>query len=603
MAVGSLKIHTENILPIIKKWLYSDKDIFVRELVANACDALHKCKTLREHGLLECTDEELRINIRVDKEARTLTFSDTGLGMTAEEVEKYIAQVAFSGAEEFVSKYQNSQEGEQIIGHFGLGFYSSYMVAQTVTIDTLSYTASASSALWTCDGSATYTLDTGTRTQRGTTITLYLDKESDEFLDESKIRSILQQHCAFLPFPIYLGDSLVNKKEPLWLKNPSDCTDADYLEFYKTLYPFEPDPIFWIHLSVDYPFHLKGILYFPKVVKNFDFGKNAIKLFCNRVFICDGCKDLMPDYLLVLRGALDSPDIPLNVSRSTLQMDQTVRKLATHIAKKIADRLSSLCTLEKERFLSYWSDIELIVKLGMLQDEKFYEKTQDILVWKNTQGQWTTLNDYCAATAVEKVFYTTEEASPLVDLYREKGIEVLVASSPLDIPLMNFLENKVDKLKFQRIDGALDEALLDSTREKTLLDAEGKTESARIASLIRSQLDVTDLEIEAKSLQNDKTPGFLVIDEEMRRFKEAMALSRQSYPMQLPGKKTFVVNTNSKLVQAIYRLQEKNPSLSKELSTHLYELALLSQKEMEPSKLPGFIARSSQLLEALAEPL
>lgn len=603
MVVGSLKIHTENILPIIKKWLYSDKDIFVRELVSNACDALHKCKTLREHGLVECTDEELRIHIRIDKAARTLTFADTGLGMTAEEVEKYIAQVAFSGAEEFVSKYQSSKEGDQIIGHFGLGFYSSYMVAQTVTIDTLSYKAGATPALWTCDGSATYTLDTGARTERGTTITLSLDKESDEFLDEAKIRSILQQHCAFLPFPIYLGDSLVNKKEPLWLKNPSECTDAEYLDFYKALYPLEPEPIFWIHLSVDYPFHLKGILYFPKVVKNFDFGKNAIKLFCNRVFICDSCKDLVPDYLMVLRGALDSPDIPLNVSRSTLQMDRTVRQLSTHIAKKVADRLSSLCTLEKERFLSYWSDIELIVKLGMLQDEKFYEKTQEILVWKNTKGEWISLSDYRASHPEGKVFYTTEEASPLIHLYKEKGIEVLVAASPLDVPLMNFLEDKIEKLKFQRIDGALDDALLDSTREKTLLDAEGKTESARIASLIRSQLDVKDLEIEAKSLQNDKTPGFLVIDEEMRRFKEAMALSRQSLPLHLPGKKTFIVNTNSKLVQAIYKLQDKNPSLSKELAVHLYELALLSQKEMEPALLPGFIARSSQLLEAMTEHL
>ena len=342
MATGTLKIHTENILPIIKKWLYSDKDIFIRELVSNACDAIHKCKVLREHGEFTGSDIDFRIDLTVDKTAKTLTFTDNGIGMTAEEVEKYIAQVAFSGAEEFAGKYRSQNEKDQIIGHFGLGFYSAYMVSSTVTIDTLSYRDHSEPALWSCDGSTAYTLDKGSRTDRGTSITLFIDKDNEEFLEEGKLRTILNHYCAFLPVPIYLNGSHINKKEPLWLKNSADCTDQDYLEFYRALYPLEPDPIFWIHLNVDYPFHLKGILYFPKINRQFDFGQNTIKLFCNRVFVSDNCKDLIPDYLMVLRGAIDSPDIPLNVSRSTLQMDRTVRQLSSHISRKVSDRLSSL---------------------------------------------------------------------------------------------------------------------------------------------------------------------------------------------------------------------------------------------------------------------
>jgi molecular chaperone HtpG len=289
MTTGTLKIHTENILPIIKKWLYSDKDIFVRELVSNACDAIQKCRVLREHAEIATPDEEFLIDIRIDKDARTLTFTDNGIGMSAEEVEKYIAQVAFSGAEEFIGKYKSKNEKDQIIGHFGLGFYSSYMVAEKVTIDTLSYQPHATPALWVCDGSSSYTLDTGSREGRGTQITLYLDKENEEFLEETRLRQILQQYCAFLPFPIHLNGSQINKKQPLWLKNASECTDAEYLDFYRSLYPLEPDPIFWIHLNVDYPFHLQGILYFPKITRRFDWSHNTIKLFCNRVFVSDNC--------------------------------------------------------------------------------------------------------------------------------------------------------------------------------------------------------------------------------------------------------------------------------------------------------------------------
>jgi molecular chaperone HtpG len=606
MAKGTLSIHTENILPIIKKWLYSDKDIFVRELVSNACDAIQKCKVLREHNECQALDTEFRIDITIDKEARTLTFTDTGIGMSADEVEKYIAQVAFSGAEEFLGKYTTQDEKDQIIGHFGLGFYSAYMVAEKVTIDTLSYRENAEPVLWSCDGSSSYELDPGKKSTRGTEITLFVDKDNDEFLEESRIRTILQQYCSFLPIPITLNGTQINDKQPLWIKPASECTTQDYLDFYHTLYPLEPDPIFWVHLNVDYPFHLKGILYFPKITSRFEWNKAQVKLYCNRVFVSDNCKDLIPDYLMVLRGAIDSPDIPLNVSRSYLQMDRTVRQLSSHLSKKVSDRLNALHTTEKETFLSAWPDIEMIIKLGILQDEKFYERSKEFLVWKTSQGEWTTAQDYLERhkeTYNGKIFYTSDDknTSPFLDLYKEKGIEVLQATSPVDTPLMNFLEDKLEGARFQRIDGAIDETILDTSREKTLLDPDGKTESSRIADFIRSTLNIEKTEIEAKSLATDNVPAFLVVDEQMRRMRETFALTQQANASLFTPKLTFVVNTNSKLIQSLYGLKDKEPALAKEIVHHLYELSLLSQKELAPSSLAGFISRSSKVLESLVE--
>ncbi len=599
MTTGTLKIHTENILPIIKKWLYSDKDIFVRELVSNACDAIQKCRVLREHGELSTPDEDFRIDVKVDKEARTLTFTDNGIGMSAEEVEKYIAQIAFSGAEEFLGKYNSQNEKDQIIGHFGLGFYSSYMVAEKVAIDTLSYRDGAEAALWTCDGSTSYTLEKGSRTERGTQMTLFIDKENEEFLDAARLRNILQQYCAFLPFPIYLNDAQINKKQPLWLKGASECTDAEYLEFYQSLYPHEPDPIFYIHLNVDYPFHLKGILYFPKITRRFDWNHNTIKLFCNRVFVSDNCKDLIPDYLMILRGAIDSPDIPLNVSRSTLQMDRTVRQLSQHISKKVSDRLMALYTSDREKFIQAWPDIEMIIKLGILQDEKFYERSKDFLIWKNLKGEWTTAAEYLERNQTDKIFYITEDQqkSHLLDLY--KG-EILVASTLVDTPLISYLEDKLDNVKFQRIDGALDETILDASREKTLLDADGKTEAVKIADFFRSELNV---EVEAKSLATDSIPAMLVLDEDMRRLKETMALSQQILPPSMYGKRTFVVNTNSQLIQSLYQMKDKDPELAKEIVQHVYELSLLSQRELDPHALSAFIKRSGSILDQFSKKL
>ncbi len=572
MTQKNLKIHTENILPIIKKWLYSDKDIFVRELVSNSCDAMRKLQIL---GKLD----DPRIDISIDKTAKTITFADNGIGMTADEVEKYIAQIAFSGAEEFVAKYQAK---DSIIGHFGLGFYSAYMVAENVTLDTLSHEEGSQAALWTCDGSSTYSLGKGTRTSRGTTITLHVN--DDEYLDDLHLRTILKKYCSFLPYPIYFNGTRINHEDPLWLKNPSECADKDYLDFYHTLYPMEPDPIFWIHLSVDYPFHLQGILYFPKISRRFDWGKSNIQLFCNRVFVSDNCKDVLPDFLICLRGALDSPDIPLNVSRSTLQMDRTVRQLATHITKKVADRLSSLYQNDKDKFLNAWSDIELVIKLGLLQDEKFYEKAKDFLVWKTTTGSWITLSDQ------KKVFYTADPHAPLLELFKDK--EVIIAASPVDSAVMNYLEHKLS-CQFQRVDGALDETILDTSREKTLLDADGKTESARIADYFRTVLPCP---VEAKSLASDALPAFLMFEEKSRRLRDQLAL----YEKELPSaQKTFVVNTNSPLVAQLLALKDKKPALAEQIAKHLYDLSLMTQKELDGAEVPRFAQRSSQLLQAL----
>lgn len=583
MAQGTLKIHTENILPIIKRWLYSDKDIFVRELISNACDALAKLQILRDQNLADVKDDELKIELVIDKTSRTLQFSDTGLGMTAEEVEKYIAQVAFSGAEEFLEKYKNQ---EQIIGHFGLGFYSAYMVADQVDIDTLSYQPESSPAFWSCAGSSDYTLDAGQRTSRGTTITLHLNSDGDEFLEEERLRDILRRYCLFLPYPIFLNGSPINEKEPLWLKNSADCTEQEYLDFYHTLYPLEPDPIFWIHLNVDVPFHLKGILYFPKIDRRFDWNKSLIHLYVNRVFVSDNCRDLIPDFLTTLRGALDSPDIPLNVSRSALQMDKTVRSLSAHISKKVADKLASLHQLEREKFLVTWPQVETIVKLGMLQDEKFYTKAKEFLLWKTTSNTWTTLD-----APGEKVFYTTDPHAPILELY--KSHEVIVSTSPLDTHLFSFLETKL-KTKFQRVDGAVDTAVLDNTREKNLLDSEGRTESSRIADFFRKTLSI---DVEAKSLASDGLPALIIVDEQTRRLRDAMAFTDQT--SQFPTKKTFVINTNNPLINSIYKLHTSDPQLAETLAAHIYDLSLLSQKEIDPAALPSVITRSTELLQQL----
>ncbi|PIS02496.1 MAG: molecular chaperone HtpG [Chlamydiae bacterium CG10_big_fil_rev_8_21_14_0_10_42_34] len=578
MRQNNLSIHSENILPIIKKWLYSDKDIFLRELVSNACDALNKVR------IIQGDVGDFKISIAVDKENKTITIADTGIGMTEDEVEKYIAQIAFSGAEEFVEKYKSQTDKDPIIGHFGLGFYSAYMVASKVEIDTLSYKEGSSPVFWSCDGSSSYTIDTGTRKERGTTITLHVN--DPEYLEETKLRQLLDRHCNFMPFPIDLNSKPIGNQEPLWLKAPSECTEKEYLAFYRQLFPLDPEPIFWIHLNVDYPFHLQGILFFPKIHRRFDANESTIKLFCSRVFVSDNCKDILPDYLMILRGAIDSPDIPLNVSRSYLQVDKNVRQLSSHISKKVSDKLCQLYKNDREKFIASWPDIEMIVKLGILQDEKFYDRVKEILIWKNSEGNWTTIGDN------KKVLYSTTENSPLHKLYKS---EILFATTPIDTAVIQHLESKLD-IKFQRVDGALDESLLDPSREKTLLDADGKTESAHIADFIRSAL--VDVEVEAKSLSSDQLPGLVILDENQRRFRDYISLTQGQKG--IDTKKTFVVNTNNKLIQTITKLHKKQPEVASEIAKSLYDLSLLSQREIDPANLEDVVTRQTEILEKMS---
>lgn len=604
MTKGTLEIHSENILPIIKKWLYSDRDIFVRELVSNACDAIQKFKILSDQGQTGSTDKDFKVEIAIDKDAKTIRFSDNGIGMDAEEVQKYIAQIAFSGAEDFVQKYQTNNETEQFIGHFGLGFYSAYMVADKVEIDTLSYKDGSQAAFWSCDGSTEYTLQEGKRETRGTDITLFINKESEEFLEEKRFKDVLKHYCSFLPFPVFLGTEQINSKEPLWMKNPSDCTDQEYLDFYSYLYPFEEPPLFWMHLNVDYPFHLKGILYFPSLKKDFDFAKHTVKLYCNRVFVADNCKDVIPEYLMVLRGIIDSPDIPLNVSRSYLQVDKTVRQLSTHISKKVSDSLATLFKNDRPRFESSWKDIAPIIKLGAIQDEKFYERVKDVLIWKTTEDHWLTLQEYKDRNGLkmpEKVLYAFDDKQlgHLTDLYHQKQIDILVADFRLDPYLFSTLETKNSPLKFMRIDAEVADHLIDKDKESTVLDADGKTESARLADFYKDRLIEGNFTVEAKSLASSELPALVVIQEDERRMRDYMKTIDPQGKMGLDSKRTLVLNTNNALVSSLPKMEHKDPELAKELAQEVIDISLLSQREMNPESLQVFIKRTTQIIEKL----
>lgn len=608
MEKGSLHIHSENILPIIKKWLYTERDIFARELISNGSDAIQKLRFLQEKEEAPVDDQEMRIDVTIDREKGTLTFSDTGIGMTAEEVKKYIAQIAFSGAEEFVAKYQGTNEQDSLIGHFGLGFYSAYMVAKKVVIQTRSYQLNSEAVEWECDGSSDYQIGRGTRQARGTDVILYVDPDHAECLDALHMEKLLHHFCSFLPTPIYLNGKRINPEEPLWIKPSSECTEKEYQHFYHVLYPLAEEPLFWVHLNVDYPFRLKGVLYFPKWQRDVDLNRSHITLYCNRVFVSDDCKGLIPRYLTMLQGVIDSPDIPLNVSRSTLQMDKTVRQVANHIAKKVSDSLSTLYETDRERFLNCWQDISPIIKLAVLEDEKFYERAKEFLVWQKIGGGWTTAQEYLdlhGQKTQQKIFYSLDAkpASHLVSLYESKGLPILAASSPVDIYVIHFLEKKLSPAHFQRIDAQIEEALLDKTKEKTLLDAEGKTEGTKLAEFIAHTLGKKDLIVEAKSLSSSHLPGLVLIEEKERRMRDYLAKTAPQQPP-LPVKMKFIVNTNSPFVHAVQKLHTKKPDLSKQLTEQMYELALLAQGEMASTEhLHRFIEANTQLLEKLTQEL
>jgi molecular chaperone HtpG len=595
---GQLSIHSENILPIIKKWLYSDRDIFIRELAANAADALSKLAILqaRQEGT---NSQEPKITISSNAKEKTITVSDTGVGLTAEEADKFLSQIAFSGAEEFIKTYQLN---DTFIGHFGLGFFSAFMVADKVEVISKSYKPEEPSIIWHSDGSSAYSIQPFEKNQVGTDVILYINAEHVEYLDNAYLKKTLRRYCSFFPYKVYLEDTLINHVEPLWLKKPSECTEKEYTDFYKQLYPFDEPPLFWVHLNVDYPFHVQGILYFPKAFKEIGPNESHIQLFSNRVFVTDNCKDILPDYLSLLKGVLDSPDIPLNVSRSHLQVDKTVRQLANHIAKKVADALQNLFKNDRKKYESCWESLDFVVKLGMIQDDKFFERGRELLLWKTINGSYKTLNELALSQDHKKVITYCElgqEKSPLATLYESKQVPVAISTALIDHPLMAKIERNDHEL-FRRIDATIHPSLIDFDREKTILDPSGRSEAAHIADFFRTALPDPSFVLEAKSLALDSLPAILTLSEEERRFRDYMQRT-SGHTQSLRPKTSLTINTNNPLVIAAMKVHPHCAKLGEDLAKYIYQVTRLSHKEMLPEELHPFTEMSIKLIEELAE--
>ncbi len=613
MAKGNISVDSENLFPIIKKWLYSDKDIFLRELVSNACDAVTKLKKLSALGEANIdADEKYEVRVIVSKDAKKLIISDNGIGMTKEEIDKYINQIAFSGASDFLAKYkdEDDEKGSQIIGHFGLGFYSAFMVADSVEIDSLSYLDNAKPAKWTCDGSMEYEMTDGERELRGTTITLNIAEDSLEFLEEFKVREILNKYCAFLPTEIYIdipGEELkkdedgneipkkpINTTTPLWMKKPSECTDEEYKEFYRNTFLDFNEPLFWIHLNVDYPFNLKGILYFPKLNHEFAGTEGQVKLFNNQVFVADNVKEVIPEFLLLLKGVVDCPDLPLNVSRSFLQNDGYVKKISAHITKKVADKLTSIYKDDKSAYEKYWSDIDIFIKYGCLRDEKFYDKVKDVIIYKDISDKYLTLNEYLTDDK-KTVYYVSdvERQSQYVNMFREQGLNALVMPSVMDTHFISFMEMKMNDggVKFERIDSSVADAI----GEK----AEESDDNTSIINEFKKQINDEDLKIEVQSLKNAQIPALILLGEQSRRMQEMYkSMGQQMSYMQgmFKDEFTLVINKNNELVKNISKLNDEDRAMAIE---HIYDLAKISHAPLKPDQMTKFVERSTRLLGKL----
>ncbi len=648
---GNISIHTENIFPIIKKWLYSDHEIFIRELVSNGVDAISKLNMLSRSGeYAEVVEPE--IAIAVDKEKKTLSISDNGIGMTADEIKKYINQVAFSSAEEFITKYKDNDD-QQIIGHFGLGFYSSFMVADRVDIDTLSWQEGAQPIHWSCDGSTSFELSEGDRSTRGTTITLHLNDDEMEYLEEQRIRQLIKTYCDFMPVPIKFGDEAVNKQEALWKKSPSELKDEDYLDLYRYLYPYEEEPLLWVHLNTDYPFVVNGILYFPKLKPDVELNKGQIKLFCNQVFVSDNCEEIIPKFLTPLRGVIDSTDIPLNVSRSFLQADRTVRRIADYVAKKVGDRLKELYRDNLSEYIRTWQDLGTFVKFGSLNDDKFKKQIKDYVIFRSTANlsngdqpkvevqaegddawadvgnapaadangaYYTTIQEYLERNKEKhenRVYYATDEVSQAtyISLLKNQGLEVLFMDSFIDTHFVSFLEQEYSDVKFSRVDADLDDILIDEDQSNEIIDAEtNKTRSEQIKEVFEQALNRPQVSIRTeplKSTDNSAPPAVVLVPEEMRRMQEMSAFLQQQ-SVQFPEAHTLLVNTAHPLIQNLTKLQqssivqtdgERSPSaqLSTLICEQVYDLALMAQKGFDAEGMKAFTERSTQLLTQLTE--
>ena len=612
---GSISIHTENIFPIIKKWLYSDKDIFIRELISNGCDAVNKYKKLISLGEAKGNaDENYKIKVSIDKENSALIFEDNGIGMTAEEVEKYINQVAFSGAEDFFNTYKDKMNEENdIIGHFGLGFYSSFMVSKKVQIDTLSYKENATPVRWVSEDGLEFELtQSDNRETRGTTITLFLADDSKEFLEEYTVRNIIDKYCSFLPVDIYLetiktketkedevvDTTPINDTNPLWLKSPKDCTDEEYKEFYRKVFKTFDEPLFWIHLNVDYPFNLKGILYFPKLKNEFELIEGKVKLYNNQVFVADNIKEVIPEFLLLLKGVIDCPDLPLNVSRSFLQNDRDVSKISKHIVKKVADKLKSLYKNERENYEKFWDDIQVFIKFGCLKDESFYDKVKDSILFKTINSQYITLNDYlenCKEKHENKVFYVSneEQQSQYIKLFKDYGLDAVILDSTIDNHFISMIEFKNQGVHFNRIDADLSDILKENDNED---NKEIKTD---IENLFKDVIGDRINNYSVESLKSEDTPAIILISEQSRRMAEMRSqFAGMDFGMSFEEEKTLVINNNSSIVKKLVSLKD-DESKKEQVSlicNQIVDIALLSNKELDSKQLDEFIKRNNQLM-------
>ena len=625
---GSISIHTENIFPIIKKFLYSDHEIFLRELVSNSVDATQKIKRLSSMGQFTGDLGKLQVEVSFDEAAKTITISDNGLGMTAEEIKKYINQIAFSGAEEFVEKFKDAKDANEIIGKFGMGFYSSFMVADQVEINTLSYQDGAEPARWICDGSTEFEITEGTRTERGTDIILHVNPDSVEFLSKFKLQEILDKYCKFLPVPIKFGtntdqepdgddadgkpktkdvevDNIINNTSPIWTKAPADLKDEDYLAFYKELYPFSEDPLFWIHLNVDYPFNLTGVLYFPKVKNDFEIQRNKIKLFSRQVFITDEAKEVVPEFLMLLHGVIDSPDIPLNVSRSFLQADSAVKKINSYITKKVADKLADLFKNDRKSYEDKWPDIGLFVKYGMISEEKFYDKAKDFALLTNTKNEQFTIDEYkekVASTQTDKnetlvYLYTNDPAKQdsFIQSANKKEYDVLVMNSPIDTHFISQLEQKLEKTALKRVDSDVIDKLIQ--KEDNPVHILTEEQVTKVKAVFDKAINKPNMKVEIESLNPDELPVSVTMDEFMRRMKEMSQNGGgggMNFYGMMPDNYKVALNGNHKLISRI--AQSENEDEQAQLAKQAFDLALLSQGMLSGSDLTEFVNRSVSLI-------
>ncbi|MBO9730466.1 MAG: molecular chaperone HtpG [Chitinophaga sp.] len=605
MQKGAIRVQTENIFPIIKKFLYSDHEIFIRELVSNAVDATQKLKTLASVGEFKGDLGDISIDVRVDKEKKTITIADHGIGMTAEEVDKYINQVAFSGAEEFLKKYKGQESGTNIIGHFGLGFYSSFMVSSKVEIFSKSWKEDATAVRWECDGSPEYELEETSKADRGTEIVMYINEESEEFLEDGRIRSILDKFCKFLPVPVTFEGTQINNTNPAWTKKPSELTTEDYQNFYKELYPFAEPPLFWIHLNVDYPFNLTGILYFPKINKTYEMQKDKINLYSNQVYVTDEVKDIVPEFLMLLHGVIDSPDIPLNVSRSYLQGDPNVKKINAHITKKVADKLDEIFRNDRTSFEDKWESIGLFVKYGMMTDDKFMEKANKFLIMEDVAGgKFYTQEEYRTAAAALQtnkeqklvILYATNpvQQDSYIQAAKNKGFIVVKMETLVDAAFINNMEMKWDNVSFTRVDADIADNLIDKDENATTVLSQ--EQEGTLKELFGAQVTQPNIKVEMKGLSAEAQPVIVTRPELMRRMKDmaAMGGGGMNWYANMPDEINMTVNANHPVYTQI--LKEGNSELQQKQIKNLADLALLSQNLLTGADLTAFVNRSVELM-------